>query len=61
MKRLTQRLAQILLEALRALQGYRDLFLAWLDGIVAHLFPTPVKVRATNRRPSRSRARKPRR
>jgi hypothetical protein len=61
MKRFTQRLAQILLQIVRALEGYRDLFLAWLDGIVAHLFPTPVKVRVPNQRPSRSRGRKPRR
>jgi hypothetical protein len=61
MKRLWQRVAQVLLEIGRALEGYRELVLAWLNGVAAHLFPTPVKVRASSPRPKRSRDAKPRR
>jgi len=61
MKRLLQRLSQIFLQVIRALEGYRELVLAWLNGVAAHLFPTPVKVRAASPRPPRARAAKPRR
>jgi len=44
MKRLLQRFSQIVLQTIRALAGYGDLVLAWLNGIAAHLFPTPIKV-----------------
>ena len=50
MKLLLQRLSQMLREIVRALGAYRDLVLAWLNGVAAHLFPTPVKVRATSPR-----------
>jgi len=55
MKRLSQRLSQIFLQIGRALEGYRELVLAWLNGVATHLFPTPVKVRATGSRPPRPR------
>jgi hypothetical protein len=57
MRLLLQRLSQILLQAVRALEGYRDLVLAWLNGVTARLFPTPVKVPAAQGRP-RARARR---
>jgi len=50
MKLLLQRLSQILRQFVRALGGYGDLFLAWLNGVAAHLFPTPVKLRAKSQR-----------
>jgi len=43
---------------IRALAGYGDLVLAWLNGIARHLFPTPVKIRATSPRRSPSRSRR---
>ena len=60
MKRILQRIAQMMSEVVRALGAYRDLFLAWLDAAGTHIFPTPVKVRANRRQPPR-RAAKPRR
>jgi len=50
MRLLLQRLSQTLLQSVRALEGCRDLAFAWLNGIAAHLFPTPVKVRAASPR-----------
>jgi hypothetical protein len=58
MKRLLERLSQIALQTIRALAGYGDLVLAWLNGIAAHIFPTPIKVRATSPRRSPSRSRR---
>lgn len=55
MRLLLQRFAKLFSEIVRALGAYRDLFAAWLDAAASHLFPTPVKVRAGNRRQARPR------
>ena len=47
MKFLMQRFAKLFRELAGVLKGYGDLLLAWLNGIAAHIFPTPVKVRVT--------------
>lgn len=55
MRFLLQRFAKVLHEIVRALDAYRELFGAWLDAAASHLFPTPVKVRAGNRRQTQPR------
>ena len=56
MKFLMQRFAKLFRELAGALKGYGDLLLAWLNGIAAHIFPKPVKVRATASPRPRTRA-----
>ena len=58
MKFLMQRFAKLFRELAGVLKGYGDLLLAWLNGIAAHIFPTPVKVRAIVSPRPRSRARR---
>jgi hypothetical protein len=57
MKFLMERFRKLFRELAGMRKGYRDLLLAWLNGIAAHIFPTPAKVRvkASPRPPARPR------